>query len=33
MVWVMGPLSVQGEYIMNTVDADETYNFRARIEQ
>lgn len=27
MAWVMGPLSVQGEYIMNTVDADETYNF------
>ena len=27
MAWVMGPLSVQGEYIMTTVDADETYNF------
>ena len=27
MAWVMGPLSFQGEYIMNTVDADETYNF------
>ena len=27
MAWVMGPLSVQGEYIINTVDADETYNF------
>ena len=27
MAWIMGPLSFQGEYIMNTVDADQTYNF------
>jgi len=27
MAWVMGPLSIQGECVMNTVDADETYNF------
>ena len=27
MAWIMGPLSFQGEYIMNIVDADQTYNF------
>ena len=33
MAWVMGPLSIQGEYIMNTVDADETYNFTSYYSQ